>query len=44
MLLCDDLEGWDGGDSGGRETQEGADVCMHIADSLCSTIETNTAL
>ena len=44
MLLCDDLEGWNGGDSGGREAQEGVDVCMHIADSLCSTIETNTAL
>ena len=29
-MLCDDLEGWDGG-GGGREAQEGADVyvcCM----------------
>ena len=29
-MLCDDLEGWDGG---GREAQEGGDICIHIADS-----------
>ena len=37
-VLCDDLEGWDGG---GREAQEGGDICIHIADSLCCTAETN---
>ena len=26
-VLCDDLEGWDGGD--GWEAPEGADVCLH---------------
>ena len=29
---------------GGRETQEGGDICIHIADSHCCTAETNTAL
>ena len=41
-MLCDDLEGWDG--EGGREAQEGGDICIHIADSLCCTAETNTTL
>ena len=27
---------------GGREDQEGWDICLHIADSLCFTAETNT--
>ena len=27
-MLCDDLEGWDGG--GGRETQEGGDIYIYI--------------
>ena len=40
-MLCDDLEGWDGG---GGEVPEGGDVCMHVADSLCFTAETNTTL
>ena len=31
-VLCDNLEGWDAvGD--GRESQEGGDVCMYVADS-----------
>lgn len=30
-----------GGMAGGRETQEGGAICMHIADSLPSTAETN---
>ena len=38
-MLSDDLEGWSG-----REVQEGKDVCIHIADSLCCTAETNTTL
>ena len=29
---------------GGREAQEGGDICLHIADSLCFTAETNTTL
>ena len=29
---------------GGREVQEGGDICIHIADSLCCTAETNTTL
>ena len=29
--------------SGGREVREGGDICIHIADSLCCTAETNTA-
>ena len=43
-MLCVDLEGWDRED--GREAQEGGDMetCMHMADSLCCTTETNTAL
>ena len=31
-----------GGD--GREAQEGWDICIHTADSLCCAAETNTAL
>ena len=29
---------------GGREAQQGEDICMHIADSLCCTVEMNTTL
>ena len=42
MVLCDHLEEWDR--KGGRETQEGGDICIHIADSVCYTAETNTTL
>ena len=38
-MLCDNLEGWDGKD--GREAQVGGNICIHIADSLCCTAETN---
>ena len=41
-MLCDDLEGWDR--EGGREMQEGGDICIRTADSLCYTAETNTSL
>ena len=41
-MLCDDLEGWDAG--GGRAAQEGRDICIHRADSLHCTAETNTTL
>ena len=45
-MLCTNLEGWHAG-VGGRlkmEPQGGRDVCIHIADSLCGTAETNTTL
>ena len=29
---------------GGRQAQEGEDICTHLADSPCWTAETNTAL
>ena len=30
LQLCDALEGWDGR-RGGREAQQGGDICIHIA-------------
>ena len=41
-MFCDDLDGWD--EEGGMEVQEGGDICIHIADSLHCTAETNTIL
>ena len=38
-MLCDDLDGRDVG-----EAQEGRDICIHVADSLHCTTETNTIL
>ena len=29
---------------GGWEAQEGGNICIHIADALCCTAETNTTL
>ena len=40
-MLCGDLEGWD---AGGREAQEGGDICICIVDSLYCTLEANTTL
>ena len=40
LVLCDDLEGWDGA---GREVREGGGICIHRADSRC-TAETKTTL
>ena len=40
-LLCLNLEGWDGV-GGGREVQEGRDMCIFMADSHCCMPETNT--
>ena len=40
-MLCSDLERWDGG-RGGREVHEGGDICIHAADLLPCTAETNT--
>ena len=31
-VLCDSLDGWDG-ERGGREFQEGGDVCIPMTDS-----------
>ena len=41
-MLGDHLEGWDR--EGGWEAQEGGDIGIHIADSLCCTAETSTTL
>ena len=41
--LCEDLEGWDGG-WGGREAQEGQDMCILMAGLSCCTAKTNTTL
>ena len=38
-MLRDDLEEWDEGAG-----WEGGDICIHVADSLCYTAETNTTL
>ena len=32
QVLCDNLAGWDGR-GGGREAQQGGDVCIQMADS-----------
>ena len=42
-MLCDDLDGWDEG-RGGREVQEGGDICLHVVGSLHCTAESNTML
>ena len=41
-LHYEDLQGWDGG--GGREAHERGDICIHTADSLHCTADTNTTL
>ena len=45
-VLCDDLDGSDGGGVGWgeREVSKGREVCVHEADSLHYAAETNTAL
>ena len=43
LVLCDNLEGWDGV-GGGREGLEGGDICISLADSCCCLAETNTIL
>ena len=43
-MLRDDLEGWDAGGWGGKEAQQGGDICTHIDDSLLYTAETNATL
>ena len=41
-MLCDNLEGGIG--RGGREVQEGGDICMLMADSCCCMAETDATL
>ena len=41
-MLCDDLEGIDG-DETGREVQEQGDICILMSDSSC-VAETNVTL
>ena len=44
-MVCGDPGGWDVGVGGGeKEAREGGDICIHRADSLHCTDETNTAL
>ena len=43
MVLCDNLEEWDGVEDGG-DVQEGGDMCILMADSHCYMAETNTIL
>ena len=42
-MLCDNLEGCDGV-GGGREVQEGGDICIPMTDSCLCVVETNTIL
>ena len=41
LVLCDDLEGWDGE---GRAIQEGGDICTVTADLHCCMAEANKTL
>ena len=43
LVLCDNLEGWDG-EGGGRRVQEGEDTCLSMADSCWCVAETITIL
>ena len=42
-VFTEALEGWDGV-GGGREVQEGGDICIPVADSCWYMAETNTIL
>ena len=42
-MPCGDLDGMNR-EGGKREGQEGGDICIHIADSLFCTTESNTTL
>ena len=43
LVLCDIQEEW-GGVGGGREVQEGWDMCIPVADSCWYMAETNTVV
>ena len=32
------------GDLNGKDVQKGRDVCLHMADSFCCTVEINTTM
>ena len=42
-MLCDNLDGGDGVE-GGREVQEGGDICLAVTDLCRCTAKTNTML
>ena len=42
-MLCNNLEGWDE-EGGGKEVQEGGDICVPMADSCWCLAETNRIL
>ena len=42
-MFCDNVEGWNG-TGGGREVQEGGEICIPMADSLCCMAETKAIL
>ena len=44
LVLCGDLDGWGGGVAMGRDVRERGGVCIHTADSLGRTAETNITL
>ena len=43
LVLCDNLEGWNG-EGGGKEAQEGEDMCIPMADSCWCMAEIVTIL
>ena len=43
LVLCDNVEGWDGV-GGGGEAQERGDICVPMANSCWHMAETNTIL
>ena len=43
-MLCGDPGDGVGRGQRERETQEGGDIHLHVADSLCCTAETNSTL
>ena len=43
-MLCDDLEGWDGGPWGESEAQGGGDICVLKADPHYCMAESSTTL
>ena len=43
-LRDDENQGKEEWNGGGREAQEGEDICTHRADALPCTVETNTTL
>ena len=42
-MLGGNPDRWNKG-MGGKEAEEGGDICIHVADSFCCIAETNTTL